>query len=113
MTSIFGPPKRTRKVNDILIGDFVTFTKKIKFANAALAMSATNDNNDNDDNCSDNGDDNDGDQSKESDNESDEGNDKQSSKDDEHSSNGELEPTDFVSIKIEPMDEDEQPDVTD
>lgn len=97
MTSIFGPPKK--KVADILIGDFVTFSKKLTLAQNVV-------------------------ESKESEEDSDEEAQNDETKDEEEKESDvdekplinikqeidselaeELEPTDFVSVKIEPMDD--------
>lgn len=98
MTTIFGPPKKPAP--EVLIADFVTFSKKISFA-----QNIENNNTD------DTEDDNDANDGKESDNDHDAGSNSETEEQmprikQEVVSGDELEPTDFVSVKIEPMEDD-------
>ncbi|XP_063536642.1 zinc finger protein 761-like [Cydia strobilella] len=96
MTKIFGPPKKT--MNDILMGDFVTLTDKL--------TGNQNTNNDDDDNDDTNDeDDNDGKDSDENENENVMEEISTVIIKTEKKETDELEPTNFVSVKIEPMDE--------
>ncbi|XP_049873612.1 zinc finger protein 470-like [Pectinophora gossypiella] len=94
MTTIFGPPKRV--ATDILIGDFITFPKKITLPKKPDVTGDGNDEEDDDE------------ETKEEEMES-EDEDPPATKETEFANNEaeELEPTDFVSVKIEPMDEEE------
>ncbi|VVC90826.1 unnamed protein product [Leptidea sinapis] len=82
MNSIFGPPKR--QATEVLVGDFVTFTKSLKFAEN-LQTEDTDD-----------------------DVEEEEGSDAETNEqaiEEPEQNEYELEPTDFVSIKIETVEE--------
>lgn len=96
MTKIFGPPQKTN--NDVLIGDFVTFTKQLKFAaNLDHVKDGAGE-----------GDDTEDEHDRESGEES--GRDTEDSKDkveDQHDE-AELEPTDFVSVKIEHVEDEDE-----
>nr|XP_026486551.1 zinc finger protein 33A-like [Vanessa tameamea] len=98
MNSIFGPPKK--KVPDILIGDFVTFSKKLSFAQNAANKESDDDSEDEEEN-------NDTKDSAQTDKESE--NDEKPEitviKQETPTVEEELEPTDFVSVKIEPLDD--------
>ncbi|XP_052753279.1 uncharacterized protein LOC113510444 [Galleria mellonella] len=116
MTNIFGPPKKI--VKDILMGNFVTIAKDFNLPKESSKTNTNNDDGDGDGDDGDNDDDDDGDGDND---DSDDGKDEEKSKDgdggasnefvknktikQEPSDNEELEPTDFVSVKIEHMDE--------
>ncbi|XP_038220738.1 zinc finger protein Xfin-like [Zerene cesonia] len=106
MTSIFGPPKK--KVTDLLIGDFVTLAKKLKLDKKDENNESTEESDNNDENSDEETQDNSTEQSE------------SHSNMDEHpkftevvckqeviNNEYELEPTDFVSVKIEPMEDEE------
>ncbi|XP_063825961.1 zinc finger protein 555-like [Ostrinia nubilalis] len=98
MTKIFGPPKK--KSSENVIRDFVTFTKGLKLPENPPANDGADDDDDDDDDDEDLSEE--GSQDKDSEGES-EVDEKTPQKTEEEA---ELEPTDFVSVKIEHVEED-------
>lgn len=119
MTSIFGPPKKP--ANELLIGDYVTFTNFDQGNKDQERQAESSQDMDDDDDEDD--EQNDGKSDSEDTRDSEKDNNRNSGSDAEHdikthivkietkdySDQGEndLEPTDFVSVKIEPMDHDD------
>lgn len=107
MTSIFGPPKK--KVPNILISNFVNFAKQPQAAENATDGEDSGEENENENDSSN---ENNEASANESDKDSNSENEKEKElcdvKQEVQSGDEELEPTDFVSVKIEPMDEEHE-----
>ncbi|KAM3965278.1 uncharacterized protein ACR2FA_000663 [Aphomia sociella] len=107
MVSIFGPPKKV--INDVLIGNFVTFTNNLNQPKENAKANNTDDEDDDDGEDNDDVDDSDdGKEENSKDGDENECDDKNYIKQEPMDNEEELEPTDFVSVKIEQIENSEE-----